>query len=345
MADSELNALLSELSSVNVNSDDEDGPPPPPPPRDSLVYDSPLEEAARSSKRVSVSDGKISYPDVPDRSDSDEDTGRSDRFDERGSDRFDEPVQSFEPVAFEPVAEPVLDMDVRCTVCRKEIEGDALQVLGGLYHFTCFACNGCGNKVGTDEFFDRDNKPYCVICYKKSYLPKCTRCFKSVEGRYLKALNKDFHESCFNCAVCHCVFEDGKFYEKDENAYCLKHYNELFGYTCGKCHGTITDGTAIKALGKYWHREHFNCNTCSKAFTDGKFFEVDGQPYCQEHYHSKRGTICGKCEQPIDGMCISALDKKWHQACFCCTKCKDPLKGQVMMSEGSVYCGSCAKGL
>lgn len=32
-------------------------------------------------------------------------------------------------------------------------------------------------------------------------------------------------------SVCHAVFEDGKFYEKDENAYCLKHYNELFGFS------------------------------------------------------------------------------------------------------------------
>ena len=160
------------------------------------MYDSPLEEASRSSKRVSVNAGKVSYPEVPDHSDSD-DEPRSDRFDERGSDRYDEPEPAkYVPEPFEAVAEPTLDMDVRCTVCRKEIEGDALQVLGGLYHFTCFACNGCGNKVGTDEFFDRDSKPYCSICYKKSYLPKCTRCFKSVEGRYLKALNKDFHESC-----------------------------------------------------------------------------------------------------------------------------------------------------
>ncbi len=71
------------------------GPPPPPPPRDSLVYDSPLEEAARSSKRVSVNKGKVSY---------DGDHDKSDRFDERGSDRFDEPVHAPPPpIPFEPV--------------------------------------------------------------------------------------------------------------------------------------------------------------------------------------------------------------------------------------------------
>jgi hypothetical protein len=110
------------------------GPPPPPPPRDSLVYDSPLEEAARSSKRVSVNKGKVSY----------DGHDKSDRFDERGSDRFDEPEHvPPPPIPFEPVRvsqlqsflvclkfdacpkEPVLDIDVRCTICRKEIEGEA----------------------------------------------------------------------------------------------------------------------------------------------------------------------------------------------------------------------------
>lgn len=131
-----------------------------------------------------------------------------------------------------------------------------------------------------------------------------------------------------------------------------------------QCHGTINDGTAIKALNKYWHREHFNCATCSKPFADGKFFESDGLPYCQDHYHAKRGTVCGKCHKcvggrglkmvflshgtffrNIDGMCISALEKKWHQECFVCTKCKGVLKGQVMMSEDLVYCAPCAKTL
>jgi len=308
-----------------------------------LVFESPLEEAQRHSKRVSVNHGKVTYPEPPERDD--DDGGRfNDRFDERGDDRFDEPAPPKLP-DFEPIKEPQMKLDVRCVVCRKDIEGDALQVLGGLYHFTCFACTGCGNKVGTDEFFDRDNKPYCVVCYKKSFLPKCTRCLRSIEGRYLKALNHDFHEACFNCAVCHVAFEDGKFYEKDENAYCMKHYTELFGYSCGKCHGSISDGTAIKALGKYWHREHFNCMTCSKPFSDNKFFELEGQPYCQDHYHAKKGTVCGKCGKNIDGKCVRALEKNWHQECFVCAKCKCVLKGQVMMSEGQVYCAPCANSL
>ena len=69
----------------------------------------------------------------------------------------------------------------------------------------------------------------------------------------------------------------------------------------------------------------FSSSSCILVLTCRSFPEIDGQPYCQPHYHEKRGTICGGCQKPIDGMCISALDKKWHQSCFTCTKCKSPL--------------------
>jgi len=368
----ELNQLLEELSEIKAEDDDLEGDdsPPPPPPRDSLVFDSPMDEAARSSQRVSVQGGKISYYEEPTARSSDRfgDTGDErfssrpstntpmsktsqsnnfgggDRFSDRGAeeDRFGDVQDNQGFVESEPYAAPT---STSCKICGKEIEGDALQALGALYHFSCFSCSSCRKNIGTEEFFDKDNKAYCLNCYKTSFLPTCSRCKKTIEGRYLKALNQDFHEQCFSCAVCNQPFSDGKFYEKDENPYCLQHYNELFGYTCAKCHQTITDGTAIAALDKYWHRNHFTCTKCNKAFSDGKFFEDEGQPYCQEHYHQRRGTICGKCSKPIDGMCVSALEKKWHQTCFTCTKCNDVLSGQVMLSEGNVYCPKCANTL
>lgn len=406
----ELNQLLEELSEIKADEDDMGGDdsPPPPPPRDSLVFDSPMDEAARSSQRVSVQGGKISYYEEPTARSSDrfgnEGNERfstrpststplsknsqmsktsqvgggavrsSDRFGDTGTERFstrpsnNTPMSKTSQVTEDRFSDRGNEEDrfgdvqdesggftesdnfsaptsTSCKICGKEIEGDALQALNSLYHFSCFSCSNCKKNIGTEEFFDKDNKAYCLNCYKTSFLPTCSRCKKTIEGRYLKALNQDFHEQCFSCAVCNQAFSDGKFYEKDENPYCLQHYNELFGYTCAKCHQTITDGTAIAALDKYWHRNHFTCTKCNKPFTDGKFFEDEGQPYCQEHYHQRRGTICGKCGKPIDGMCVSALEKKWHQTCFTCTKCNDVLSGQVMLSEGNVYCPKCAQTL
>lgn len=267
-------------------------------------------------------------------------TSSNDRFSNSSNDRFS--TSNDNSNQFSEVQEYEQPKSTKCGHCSKDISGDALQALGQLFHVDCFSCNKCSKKIGTEEFYVKDNKAYCEHCYKSSFLPKCSRCRKEIEGKYLKALNQDFHEKCFNCSVCNAPFSDGKFYEKDDNAYCHQHYNQLFGFTCAKCHQTITDGTAISALDKYWHRNHFTCTKCSKPFSDEKFFEDEGLPYCQEHYHERRGTICGKCNKIIDGLCVSALDKKWHQNCFTCTNCNGVLSGQVMLSEGKVYCPKCA---
>ena len=329
--------------------------------------DSPLEVALRNSQRISVNNGKISYYEEPKSRSSDrfgssgderfstrnqttETYGNDDRFSDRGleedDNRFDNDNR-FEETSSNQLIEvqETQPKSTKCGQCHNEISGDALQALGTLYHLNCFCCRKCSKKIGTEEFFVKDNNAYCDHCYKSSFLPKCSRCKKEIEGKYLKALNQDFHEDCFTCSVCNEPFDEGKFYEKDDNAYCHQHYNQLFGFTCAKCHQTITDGTAISALDKYWHRSHFTCTKCNKPFTDEKFFEDEGLPYCQQHYHEKRGTICGKCGSIIDGMCVSALEKKWHQHCFTCTGCSGVLSGQVMLSEGKVYCPKCAEKL
>eukprot|EP01091_Cochliopodium_minus_P006674 TRINITY_DN16683_c0_g1_i1.p1 TRINITY_DN16683_c0_g1~~TRINITY_DN16683_c0_g1_i1.p1 ORF type:complete len:401 (-),score=122.82 TRINITY_DN16683_c0_g1_i1:70-1272(-) len=393
----ELNQLLEELSEIKADDEEvylDDNEAPPPPPRDSLVFDSPLDVAVRSSQRISVNNGKISYYEEPTSRSSDRfsnsgkerfstrdqpqqqvyhnESRNSDRFGDSGNERFstrtsnqqqqhnhtnnddrfsdrsteDDRFSNYDNSnQFSEVQEYQTPKSTGCGSCSKDISGDALQALGQLFHVDCFQCKKCNKKIGTEEFFVKDNKAYCENCYKSSFLPKCSRCKKEIEGKYLKALNQDFHEKCFNCSVCNTSFSDGKFYEKDDNAYCHQHYNQLFGFTCAKCHQTITDGTAISALDKYWHRNHFTCTKCNKPFSDEKFFEDEGLPYCQEHYHERRGTICGKCNKIIDGLCVSALEKKWHQNCFTCTGCNGVLSGQVMLSENKVYCPKCADNL
>jgi len=374
----ELNQLLEELSEIKADDDDifldvnDDAPPPPP--RDSLVFDSPLDIAQRSSQRISVNNGKISYYEEPkvrssdrfgnsgnerfsEREERSSDrfgnsgderfslrTENEDRFSDRGEedDRFSNNDQSDQLVE---IVEQQTPKSTKCEHCGKDINGDALQALGNLYHVDCFVCKKCTKKIGTEEFFVKDNKAYCENCYKTSFLPKCSRCSKEIEGKYLKALNQDFHESCFNCHKCNQSFSDGKFYEKDNKAYCHQHYNELYGFKCSKCNQVITDGSAISALDKYWHRDHFTCKQCNQPFSDGKFFEDEGHPYCSQHYHQRKGTFCGKCGNIIDGVCVSALNKKWHQDCFRCTNCTNVLSGQVMVADEKPYCANCAENL
>jgi len=303
----ELDDLLNDLNEINIEDD---------------VYETPLDYASRNSSRVSVNNGKISYYEEPKERDS---------IKEHHHHEHKEEIKT--------------PSSTKCDKCSKDIVGDALQALDRLYHIDCFCCRKCSKKIGNEEFYVHDNHPYCENCYKHSFLPKCSRCFKQIDGKYLKALDQDFHENCFNCATCHKLFHDGKFYEKNKNAYCNEDYHKMFGYSCAKCHQSITDGSTISALDKYWHKHHFTCTKCDKPFNDGKFFEDDGMPYCQEHFHQKKGTYCAKCNKVIEGQCLSALNQKFHPNCFTCTNCHCVLGGQILQSEGKPYCPKCAEKL
>jgi len=67
--------------------------------------------------------------------------------------------------------------------------------------------------------------------------------------------------------------------------------------------------------------------------------------------HFARNIIIKEEELSVENVtnqlmeCASLLWKKWHQHCFTCSRCNGQLSGQVMLSEGKVYCPECAEKL
>jgi len=77
----------------------------------------------------------------------------------------------------------------------------------------------------------------------------------------------------------------------------------------------------------------------------------DGQMYCVDHGRSggsgdNKGGVrpsggCGGCGRAISPSerSLTAINSKWHPACFACEKCKKPLEGkQVVVHEERPYC-------
>uniref|UniRef100_A0A674CZ37 Leupaxin-like n=1 Tax=Salmo trutta TaxID=8032 RepID=A0A674CZ37_SALTR len=127
---------------------------------------------------------------------------------------------------------------------------------------------------------------------------------------------------------------------------------------CASC-GKVIVGKMITALGQVWHPEHFVCVVCTaelgtigfferegkdclKPFTDGCFLELDGHPLCSLHFHSRQGTLCGGCGEPISGCCISAMERKFHPEHFVCAFCLRKLSQGVFKEQaGKPYCSAC----
>ena len=81
---------------------------------------------------------------------------------------------------------------------------------------------------------------------------------------------------------------------------------------------------------------------CLKPFTDGCFMELEGRPLCSLHFHSRQGTLCGGCSEPITGRCISALDRKFHPEHFVCAFCLRQLSQGIFKEQtGKPYCSAC----
>lgn len=121
----------------------------------------------------------------------------------------------------------------------------------------------------------------------------------------IKALNFNFHPTCFNCAVCNENLTDQGFIKNGNLA------------LCHRCNSSIKTGTSAKAIclecsnlinesellrfndGQTFHAYHFNCSNCAVELTkDGR--ERKGELYCLR-CHDKLGVqICAACHKPID---------------------------------------------
>lgn len=132
----------------------------------------------------------------------------------------------------------------------------------------------------------------------------------------------------------------------------------MSGFDCGVCRLPIAKNFVIEAIGKTFHDECLKCLRCKVELRKlkGGFKSIKDQLFCNscclikadedaEADARAAGQICGGCNQAIvSGSILSALEKKWHPACFKCQAddCKNPLTGpSIAQLNGKCYCDSC----
>jgi paxillin len=110
---------------------------------------------------------------------------------------------------------------------------------------------------------------------------------------------------------------------------------------CAKCNSAII-GEVLQALGRSYHPQHFTCRECKRALGTEDFFEVEGDVACVPCHTRLYASQCGKCQQAITDKCITALGKKWHEACFVCGSCNTGFPtGAFYSHDNTPYCEGC----
>jgi len=196
-------------------------------------------------------------------------------------------------------------------------------------------------ELGSQNFFEREGKPYCEDCYQNLFSPKCGGCNGAILDKCISALGQNWHPGCFVCFDCSNDFGEDGFHEKDDQAYCKTCYFGMFAPKCAGCAHPITDNY-ISSLDAQWHPKCFVCATCNQPFANGNFFEHEGRPYCETHFHALKGSLCAGCSKPISGRCITAMFRKFHPEHFVCSFCLKQLNKGTFKEKGEKpYCHEC----
>lgn len=274
------------------------------------------------------------------------------------------------------------DLQEACGGCGKPIGIDPFLVaLEKKWHRDCLLCTGCQKPV--KEFVEEDGAPYCNQCVrerKNQQASKCASCQEPlINTKFLTALEKEWHVTCFVCHSCRRSLDDG-FIEHKGLPYCGKDHcksrhlgteNESQAFesedACAGCSKELGD-QRVGALGKKWHRECFVCKSCKGDLSEG-YVEFEGFPYCDacdSKLQKQRAPtpaaqpqaqapaaaqpqsappapeeICPGCSNALGPKRVVALDKKWHPECLVCTACRGSLAGGFLNRGGMPYCGNC----
>ncbi|XP_065162909.1 PDZ and LIM domain protein Zasp-like isoform X2 [Atheta coriaria] len=173
-----------------------------------------------------------------------------------------------------------------CNVCQKVIRGPFITALGKIWcpeHFTC-ATASCRRPLQDIGFVEDGGQLHCEYCFEQYLAPNCAKCGSKIKGDCLKAIQKNFHPECFNCAHCGKLFGNSPFFLEDGLPYCETDWNEMFTTKCFACGFPVEAGDRwVEALSNNYHSQCFNCTMCKKNLEGQSFYAKGGRPFCKNH--------------------------------------------------------------
>lgn len=71
---------------------------------------------------------------------------------------------------------------LECPACNKPIEGSVVSAMEKIWHTQCFRCTTCHKTLENEQYYEKDNEPYCGKDYRKMYSLHCDFCHEPIEN-------------------------------------------------------------------------------------------------------------------------------------------------------------------
>ncbi|XP_034542189.1 filamin-binding LIM protein 1-like [Notolabrus celidotus] len=168
----------------------------------------------------------------------------------------------------------------------------------------------------------------------------------------IEALNRTYHEGCFQCRSCHSPLAGKHYYNKAGIPLCENCYQASLEL-CWACGESITDNV-IRALERVYHLSCFTCATCKQQIGEQPFAQGEvGEVYCLPDYYRKYAPKCNACKKLIipkedgtDSYNIECLGHSYHENCYRCEACviqlsPEPNEHGCYPLEGKLLCKTC----
>ncbi|XP_074532593.1 filamin-binding LIM protein 1 [Halichoeres trimaculatus] len=194
----------------------------------------------------------------------------------------------------------------------------------------------------SNQDMSRESKEVCGFCRKPVALSEPA----------VEALNRTYHEGCFQCRSCHSALAGKHYYNKAGIPLCENCYQASLEL-CWACGESITDHV-IRALERVYHLSCFTCATCKQKIGEQPFAQGEvGEVYCLPDYYRKYAPKCNACNQLIipkedgtDSYNIECLGHSYHENCYRCEVCviqlsPEPNEHGCFPLEGKMLCKSC----
>ncbi|XP_036079821.1 four and a half LIM domains protein 2 isoform X1 [Rousettus aegyptiacus] len=175
----------------------------------------------------------------------------------------------------------------KCQECKKTIMPGTrkMEYKGSSWHETCFICHRCQQPIGTKSFIPKDDQNFCVPCYEKQYALQCVQCKKPITTGGVTYREQPWHRECFVCTACKKPLSGQRFTSRDEFAYCLSCFCDLYAKKCAGCTNPISGLGGTKYISfeeRQWHNDCFNCKKCSLSLVGRGFLTERDDILCPD---------------------------------------------------------------